>query len=97
MIELGGNITLKGFEVLDPADLLITKKLVGSYVRKVCDEAGNCDSAKLTLRQNDKFSIAVDVTVYGKTTTASAAGKNVFMTIDHAWKATLEKLGITME
>ena len=31
MIELGGNITLAGFKELDHAELIVVKKITGSY------------------------------------------------------------------
>lgn len=48
--KLGGNIALVGFEVLEPAELLIVKKIVGSYVRKMCRAAGYKEM-RLTLQQ----------------------------------------------
>ena len=37
MIELGGNIILSGFRDLEPAHLIVVKKIVGNYVKKVDD------------------------------------------------------------
>lgn len=37
MIELGGNIILSGFKELDPAQLIVVKKIVGNYVKKIDD------------------------------------------------------------
>lgn len=33
MIELGGNIVLSGFKEVDPATMIIVKKIVGNHVR----------------------------------------------------------------
>ncbi|HLD11094.1 MAG TPA: hypothetical protein VJB89_03355 [Candidatus Nanoarchaeia archaeon] len=35
MIELGGKIFLEEFSSLEPAKLIVVKKIVGSYVRNV--------------------------------------------------------------
>jgi len=48
--KLGGNIALVGFEVLEPAELIVIKKIVGNYVRKMC-ENGNYKEMRLTLQQ----------------------------------------------
>ena len=49
--KLGGNIALVGFEILEPAELTVVKKIVGNYVRKM----GNCgdyQEMRLTLQQH---------------------------------------------
>mgnify|MGYP001325178194 CR=1 FL=1 len=46
MIELGGNIVLSGFKELEPAQLIVVKKMVGSYVKKISD---TYDFIKLSL------------------------------------------------
>ena len=50
-IKLGGNISLVGFEKLDNAELIIIKKIVGNYVKKM-SEFGNCKEMRLNLRQH---------------------------------------------
>ena len=50
-MKLGGNIALVGFEILDPAELIILKKIVGNYVRKLGNN-GNYQEMKLTLQQH---------------------------------------------
>ena len=39
MIELGGNIKLVGFKELDPGTLVVVKKIIGTYARKISDQA----------------------------------------------------------
>ncbi len=38
MIELGGNIILVGFKDLEPAKLIVVKKMVGTYAKKIADK-----------------------------------------------------------
>ena len=52
-INLKGNIALVGFEILEPAELVIIKKIVGTYVRKMC-ELGDYKEMKLNLQQHSK-------------------------------------------
>ena len=88
-IELGGKIFLEGFDVLDHAELLIAKKLVGSYVRQAC-EAG-CDKASLYLTEQDG-SYTVKVSIDDGLKKSEATGQNVFMAIDAALKGLLVQL-----
>jgi len=36
-MQLGGQIVLSGFKELKPAEIIVVKKLVGSYARKFSD------------------------------------------------------------
>lgn len=51
--ELGGKISLVGFKALEPAELVIIKKIVGNYVKKMNENAGY-ESLKLNLQQHAK-------------------------------------------
>ena len=95
MIELGGKIFLEGFEVLDQAELLVVKKLVGSYVRMACDKA-DCQQADLLLeRVADGYRIVAKAKKGSEVQgVAEATGKNVFMAIDAAMKNLLQELKI---
>ncbi len=50
-VSLGGNIALVGFNILEPAELTIIKKIVGTYVKKLSNQ-GDYKEMKLTLQQH---------------------------------------------
>lgn len=50
-VKLGGNIALVGFDSLDSADIVIIKKLVGTYVKKM-NSHGKYKEMRLSLRQH---------------------------------------------
>ena len=52
-LKLGGNIALVGFEVLDPIEIAVVKKIVGNYVKKMCENAGYKE-LRLTLQEHQK-------------------------------------------
>jgi len=49
--KLGGNIMLAGFE-LEPIEVIVVKKIVGTYVKKLSENA-NYKSLKVTLKQHE--------------------------------------------
>jgi len=49
--RLGGNIALVGFDILEPAELIIVKKIVGTYVKKL-QESTEYKELKLVLKQS---------------------------------------------
>jgi len=50
-IELGGNIRLSGFREIDGASMIIVKKIVGSFVKKVNDRDPKFQNLTLTLKK----------------------------------------------
>lgn len=48
--KIGGNISLVGFGKLEPAEIIVVKKLVGTYVRKL-SEIANYKELKIRLKQ----------------------------------------------
>lgn len=50
-ISLKGSIALVGFEILDPAEQAVIKRIVGGYIKKM-GNMGNYKEMKLTLQQH---------------------------------------------
>ena len=50
-INLKGNIALVGFEILEPTEMTVIKKIVGTYVKKL-NETGDYKEMRLTLQQH---------------------------------------------
>ena len=94
MITLGGKIFLEGFEELAPAEVLVVKKLVGSYVREACQYEDRCSSVRLVLsKKEQEFSLWVGAFVGdAETVHTEVQGKNIFMTLDRALKSLLRSL-----
>ena len=51
--KLGGEISLVGFDSLEPMELIVVKKVVGNYVRKLSNQI-NYSSLRLELKQHRK-------------------------------------------
>lgn len=51
--KLGGNISLIGFDVLEPMELVVIRKIVGNYVKKLSNSS-DYESLKLKLKQHKK-------------------------------------------
>lgn len=52
-IKLGGEISLIGFGSLEPMELIVVKKIVGNYIRKLSTQV-NYNSLRLELKQHHK-------------------------------------------
>jgi len=51
--KLGGEISLIGFDSLEPMELIVVKKIVGNYVRKLSNQI-SYSSLRLELKQHRK-------------------------------------------
>jgi len=50
-IELGGSIRLSGFKDIDGGSMIIIKKIVGSFVKKVSEKNSKFQSLTVTLKK----------------------------------------------
>ncbi len=91
MIELGGNITLSGFKDLDRDTMIIVKKLVGSYVKKISDKNDKFQSLSLTLKiihereTSEKYEVHANLTA-DKQYSTEATERNLMIAIDRVFK-----------
>ncbi len=75
-IELGGNIKLNGFRVLDPGSMIIAKKMIGSYVRKYSECCKNIQEVCVTLKpvhqieNSERYEVNVKLVNNGQVFTA---------------------------
>ncbi|RME31180.1 hypothetical protein D6789_03545 [Candidatus Woesearchaeota archaeon] len=91
MIELGGNIVLKGFKERDYAELIVVKKLVGRYARQLTDHGKEIKTLEVSLRSHEKgasslFEIDAHISVGEGSFAASATDRNLFVCLDSALK-----------
>lgn len=86
IIQLGGNIELVGFSILDPASLIVLKKIVGNYARTFSNKTP-VEKLSLSLNKNDAsvFLTAVLATT-DKSMTSEVSHKNLFIALDTALK-----------
>jgi len=88
MIELGGNIKLDNFDYVDLPTLIIVKKLVGNYAKKIHDNIAPFDELKLKLIENNvegkRVELGASLTSNEKVCEAFASDVNLFFAIDKA-------------
>ena len=92
MIELGGNITLVGFKELGYAEMVVVKKLVGNYARKLSD-GRPINNLTMTVKQihhtdenSFKFELKAKLDLDGKIYNSEIVEYNLFIGIDYILK-----------
>lgn len=88
MIELGGNITLKGFDNLEPSKLIVAKKMIGNYVKKIQEKI---NIKNITIELSNEFKISTKLSYNSKELTSKCQDKNLFFAIDKALNEILTK------
>ena len=96
VIELGGNITLVGFRdeaVVDKAELVVVKKIVGSYTRKLSDTVSGFEGITITLKPvhkseegHPKYELHAKALVNGNPLTSEVVERNLFVGLDDVLK-----------
>lgn len=95
MIELGGNITLAGFKEINKGELVVVKKIVGSYARKMSDSISGFENLTVTLKivhkteGSEKYEIHGKIMVNGKPFTSETTERNMFVAMDDVLKKVL--------
>mgnify|MGYP001563339127 CR=1 FL=1 len=93
MIELGGNIKLDGFQNVDHASLIIIKKIVGNYAKKMQEQTPSFQELTLSLKDSSTTQINVQAQLKAeKTCSTEVSEANLFFAIDKALAEVLVQL-----
>ncbi|PIN72325.1 hypothetical protein COV21_02535 [Candidatus Woesearchaeota archaeon CG10_big_fil_rev_8_21_14_0_10_45_5] len=91
-IQLGGNIELIGFSVIDRAQMVVVKKIVGNYARKFSEMAKDFEKLSLSLKKihaienSENYEISAKLMAGGKPLNGSVTDRNLFFGIDKVLK-----------
>ncbi|MEK6917178.1 MAG: hypothetical protein AABW92_05540 [Nanoarchaeota archaeon] len=91
MIELGGNIELVGFNDIEIQELIVLKKIIGSYARKFSDNVKDYEKLTINLKQvgaktSTKYEIQTKLMVKGKPINSDVTENNLFVAIAESLK-----------
>ena len=99
-LELGGSIALTGFKDIDGASMVIIKKIVGNYARKISDNTTGFEKLKLNLKtvhrteKSEKYEIHAQVIEQGNSHNAEIVDRNLYFAIDNVLKKILNEMGL---
>lgn len=90
IIELGGNITLIGFKEVGPAQLVVVKKMIGNYAKKI-QEKNEFNNLSLILKDKTKNELEATLKLGDGDKTSKEETANLFFSIDKVLSKFLEK------
>ena len=93
-LQLGGNISLAGFKELEPAKMVVIKKITGNYVKKMVEKNNKFESLHLHLKEvhASKFELQVKALVNGQSFNSEVTDFNLFFALDKALAKILEEI-----
>ncbi len=83
MIELGGNINLDNFEEIEKGQLIVVKKVVGNYTKKISEKVKDFKKITIILAKDSKYKIKTDLEAE-ENKTSEAENPNLFFALDQA-------------
>ena len=98
LLQLGGNIELSGFREVDGGAMIILKKIIGNYAKKMADKSQNFEKLSLTVKSvhetenSKKFELHAKLLDNGKPFTSSTVDRNIFVAVDDSLKAIMNSL-----
>jgi len=98
MIELGGNITLSGFKDLEKDNMIVVKKLVGNYAKKISETKDKFENLTVYLKTihetkgSKKFEIKTKAIFEGKPINSEMVERNLFLSLDTALKKLMAEI-----
>ena len=91
-LALGGNIELSGFHGMDAGSMVIIKKMVGNYAKKLSDRVDNFEKLKITMKsvhereKSEKYEIHAQLFAGGKPFVSEDTDRNLFFVLDNVLK-----------
>ena len=94
MLVLGGNIKLDGFNSVDPPTLIVVKKIVGNYAKKINDNIEPFQELLVNLNCNGEsnFTLNARLVVNERVCDVQARDENLFFALDRALNKVMEDL-----
>ena len=93
-LKLGGSIELSGFSCFDGGAIIILKKIIGNYARKMSDNSKGFESLKLRVKKvhDHTYELNCQMIDAGNMITSSVEDRNIFVAVDTALKKINEQL-----
>ena len=91
-MQLGGNIELTGFKDIDSASMVVLKKIIGNYGRRLSDISEKFEKLSVTMKpvhekeKSTKYEIHAKLISDGKPFVSEVVDRNLFVAVDSALK-----------
>jgi len=93
-MQLGGNISLAGFKDLEPAKMIVIKKITGNYVKRMQEINKKFESLHLHLKpvHANKYELQAKAVFDGQPHNAEITDYNLFFALDKVLAKIVEEI-----
>ena len=97
-MQLGGNIDLSGFREIDSASMIVLKKIVGNYAKRMSELSKNFEKLSLTMKpvhqteKSELYEIHAKLMDNGKLFVSEVTERNLFVAVDNALKKVINEI-----
>ena len=97
-MQLGGNIELTGFRDIDGASMVVLKKIIGNYGRRISEVTGNFEKLSVIMKpihekeKSEKYEIHARLIKEGKPVVSEVVERNLFVAVDDVLKKIVNEL-----
>ena len=98
-MRLGGNIELTGFNELDNSSMVVLKKIVGNYAKRMSELTHKFEVLSLVMKPihkteaSNKYEIHAKLMDNGKPVTSQITDRNLFFAVDTSLKKIVNSIG----
>ncbi|MEM4260046.1 MAG: hypothetical protein QXG00_02315 [Candidatus Woesearchaeota archaeon] len=99
-IVLGGSIELVGFKNIDRSTMLIIKKVVGNYAKRMSEITNKFERLTVTVKSihkqenNEKYEFHTKLLANGKIYASEFTDKNIFVALDSSLHKLINEIRI---
>lgn len=96
--NLGGNIELSGFRDIDGSSMIVLKKIVGNYAKRIAELTKKMERLHITLKpvhereKSEKYEVHAKVVDDGKVYVSEFVDRNLFVAVDSVLKKIVNEL-----
>lgn len=97
-VRLDSNIQLTGFRDIDGSSMIVIKKIVGTYAKRIAELTKNMQTLHVTLKEvherekSEKYEVHAKVIDDGKVFASEIVDRNLFVAVDGVLKKLVNEL-----
>ena len=96
--KLGGNIELSGFRDIDGSSMVVLKKIIGNYAKRISELTKRMETLHITLKpvhereKSEKYELHAKVVDNGKVYASEFTDRNLFVAVDTVLKKIVNEM-----
>ena len=98
IMQLGGSIELSGFRGIDGSSMVVLKKIVGNYAKRMSEIAEKFEKLSIIMKpvheteKSELYEIHAKLLNNGKLVVSEVTERNLFVAVDSALKKIISEL-----